>query len=1025
MDIVVQHAPHFTLDQARQLAQRLWGVEGAATPLPSERDQNFRLSCANGREYVLKLANATEQVEVLAYQNAALEHLARTAPGLALPRVCRTAGGEDIVPTIAEDGTTHLARLLTWVPGELLARVKPHTERLFIDLGRRVGEMDAAFAGFSHPAMHRPLQWNLAGTSWIRNELGRFTDAVRRAMVERVVDAFEREVAPHWQALRTQVVHNDWNDYNVVVATDAPAEPAVAGVVDFGDMVHSATVSDLAVAIAYAILDKTDPVGAAAAIVRGYHETHPLTELELDVLFHLVRARLAISVTMAACQSAQAPGNDYLLISQQPAWTLLAQLDAVSPAWARGVFRRACGLPADPRSPAIVEWLNANQAGFASVVDADLRTAPLTVLDLGVGSLDIPRLDIVIDPPTFDRWVTDRLRAAGTAIGIGQYDEARLVYVTDLFRHRTNWSEENRTVHIGIDVFLDAGAAVHAPLAGVVHSTRNNAAAGDYGPTIILEHEVGQGLRFYTLYGHLATRSLEGLQKGRRFERGEVLGWLGTIDENGGWPPHLHFQVMTDMLGREGDFPGVAAPGERETWLDFCPDPNLVLGIPAARFTARPPTTADMVARRRERLGPSLSVSYRRPITMVRGHRQYLFDGEGRRYLDAVNNVPHVGHSHPRVVEAASRQLSVLNTNTRYLHHLIVEYAGRLTALLPDPLDVCFIVNSGSEANELAMRLAQAATGHTGIIVVDGAYHGNTSGLVNISPYKFDGPGGRGCPAHVRVATMPDPYRGPYRSPYCGSQPNLGAAYAASVGAAARDLAGQPCGLSAFIAESILSCGGQIVLPEGYLETAYREVRGAGGVCIADEVQVGFGRVGTHMWAFETQSVVPDIVTMGKPIGNGFPLAAVVTRREIAEAFANGMEYFNTFGGGQAACSVGLAVLDVMKEEGLQAHALEVGEHLEARLRELAVHFPVIGDVRGLGLFLGVEFVTDPASRKPAAAQADYCVNRMRDHGILASTDGPLHNVIKIKPPLPFTIADADRFADVLGGILKEDAAQA
>lgn len=1025
MDIVVQHAPRLSPDTARRFARDTWGIDGTPSPLPSERDQNFRLSSGDGREFVLKIANATERRDVLEFQDAALEHLARTAPALALPRVCRTPAGDDIASWEGEEGTRHLTRLITWVPGAVLAKVTPHSEALMEGLGRRVGEMDAALAGFEHPGMGRPLQWNLAGTSWIRNELGRIADTSRRLLVERVLRRFEEHVSPRWEQLPRQVVHNDWNDYNVLVTPEPGSDRQVIGVVDFGDMVHSATVSDLAVAAAYAMLDKPDPVALAAAIVRGYHETRPLSELELDVLFDLIRARLAISVTMSACQSAQAPGNDYLLVSQQPAWGLIERLDGVSPAWARGMFRRACGLQADPGGERVVSWLQEHQGQFAPVMGDDLGTAPLTVLDLGVGSLDLPRLDIVTDPATFDRWVTAHLLAAATPVGIGQYDEPRLVYVTELFRHRSNWTEENRTVHLGIDLFMDPGAAVYAPLDGVVHSLANNAAAGDYGPTIILEHQPAEGVRFFTLYGHLSSASLDSKIAGQHVKAGEVIAWLGTIDENGGWPPHLHFQVMTDMLGKAGDFPGVAAPSERQVWLDFCPDPNVILGIPAERFPKRPSSAAEMQARRRERLGPNLSLSYRHPIRMVRGHRQYLFDAEGRRYLDAVNNVPHVGHSHPRVVEAASRQLSVLHTNTRYLHHLLIEYAERLTGLMPRGLDVCFIVNSGSEANELALRLAQAATGHTGVVVVDGAYHGNTSGLVNISPYKFDGPGGRGCPPHVRKATMPDLYG--YRRKESEGQASLPAGlaeasrfFADSVGAQARDLAQQPSGLSAFICESILSCGGQIVLPDGYLQEAYRQVRHAGGLCIADEVQVGFGRVGSHMWAFDTQGVVPDIVTLGKPIGNGFPLAAVVTRREVAEAFHNGMEYFNTFGGGQAACAVGLAVLDVMRDEGLQAHALSVGARLMAGLEDLAKRFPVVGDVRGLGLFLGVEFVLDRETRAPAAAQADYCVNRLRDHGILASTDGPLHNVIKIKPPMPFSTADADRFVETLEKVLGE-----
>jgi 4-aminobutyrate aminotransferase-like enzyme len=382
-----------------------------------------------------------------------------------------------------------------------------------------------------------------------------------------------------------------------------------------------------------------------------------------------------------------------------------------------------------------------------------------------------------------------------------------------------------------------------------------------------------------------------------------------------------------------------------------------------------------------------------------------------------VNNVAHVGHAHPRVVEAAARQKRVLETNTRYLHELLVGYAERLAATFPEPLAVCWLVNSGSEANELALRIARAATGREDVVVLEAAYHGNTTSLIDLSPYKHAQPGGRGRPSWVHVALLPDDYRGPYRR----DDPQAGRRYAAHVRAAverARERAGGP---AAFLHESFLSCGGQIEPPPGYLAEAYRAVREAGGVVIADEVQVGLGRVGSHFWGFETQRVVPDIVTLGKPLGNGHPLGAVIATREVAAAFEGGMEYFSTFGGNPASCAVGLAVLDVLEEEGLQVHARRVGESLLAGLRELASRHPAVGDVRGRGLFLGVELIRDPDSREPDPEVADYLVQRARDRGILLSTDGPAHDVLKIKPPLPFDEADAGRLLEVLDDLLGED----
>ena len=440
-------------------------------------------------------------------------------------------------------------------------------------------------------------------------------------------------------------------------------------------------------------------------------------------------------------------------------------------------------------------------------------------------------------------------------------------------------------------------------------------------------------------------------------------------------------------------------------------------------MTARDPgprmTAAEILAARRRRLGPSLSLSYRTPLHLVRGEGAYLYDAAGRAYLDGVNNVAHVGHAHPRVVEAGIAQMRVLNTNTRYLHETVIRYAERLTALLPDHLEVCFFTNSGSEANELALRLARAATGRPDVATVAVAYHGNTQRLVEISPYKFNGPGGAGQRDDVQVVPLPDRYRGTYR----GDGAEVGPAYLADARRVLDDLAatGHPAG--AMIAEAIPSVAGQIVPPAGWLAGLFDAARAVGAVPIADEVQVGFGRVGSAVWAFDAQAARPDIVTMGKPIGNGHPLGAVVTTRPIADAFNNGMEYFNTFGGNPVSAAIGLAVLDVIADEGLQEHARVTGERLLAGLREVAIRRQPIGDVRGAGLFLGFELVRDRDTREPDAELATDLVNVAAERGILLSTDGPDHNVIKIKPPMVFSAADADRLVETIDSVLGEIAA--
>jgi len=410
---------------------------------------------------------------------------------------------------------------------------------------------------------------------------------------------------------------------------------------------------------------------------------------------------------------------------------------------------------------------------------------------------------------------------------------------------------------------------------------------------------------------------------------------------------------------------------------------------------------------RSKHLGPSLSIAYDEPLHIVRGAGQYLFDAKGNRYLDCVNNIQHVGHCHPKVVEAAQSQYETLNTNTRYLDETIVKYAKELTATLPDGLDVCFFTNSGSEANDLALRMARECSKSKETILLDGAYHGNLSSLIEISPYKHNGPGGNGAPDHVHVIPMPDSFRGKYRGEDCGDR------YIDEVITAVNNIQDNDKKVSAFISEALMGCGGQLILPEGFLQKAFELVKKDGGLCIADEIQIGFGRMGSHFWGFESESVVPDIVTMGKSMGNGHPLSAVVTTKEIADKFNNGMEYFNSFGGNSVSCAVGQAVLDVIKDESLQDHALKVGDYLLEQLQQLKQHHDIIGDVRGRGLFIGIELNRDE-DLTPADTEAHNIINRMKEKGVLLSTDGPDHNVIKIKPPIVFNIENAEELVKKL-----------
>ncbi|KAJ8272016.1 hypothetical protein COCON_G00108750 [Conger conger] len=423
---------------------------------------------------------------------------------------------------------------------------------------------------------------------------------------------------------------------------------------------------------------------------------------------------------------------------------------------------------------------------------------------------------------------------------------------------------------------------------------------------------------------------------------------------------------------------------------------------------------------RRKHVGPSCKVFFSQdPMKIVRAKGQYMYDENGERYLDCINNVAHVGHSHPDVVKAGARQMELLNTNSRFLHDNLVQYAQRLQATLPKRLSVCYFVNSGSEANDLALRLAWQFTGHKDIITLNHAYHGHVSSLIAISPYKFhqmeEGDGDQS----VHVAPSPDIYRGKYREDH----PDPATAYSDEVRDILQNAHKKGRKIAAFIAESLQSCGGQVIPPPGYFQKVAEHVRGAGGVFIADEVQVGFGRVGSHFWAFQLQGqdFCPDIVTMGKPIGNGHPMSCVVTTRDIGQSFmASGMEYFNTFGGNPVSCAIGLAVLDVIEREDLRGNALRVGNYLSQLLTQQMEKHPLIGDVRGVGLFVGVELVRDRVKRTPATAEAQDLIYKLKDQRILLSADGPHRNVLKFKPPMCFSEEDARLVVDKIDQVLTE-----
>ena len=458
------------------------------------------------------------------------------------------------------------------------------------------------------------------------------------------------------------------------------------------------------------------------------------------------------------------------------------------------------------------------------------------------------------------------------------------------------------------------------------------------------------------------------------------------------------------------DVPPLVRPEYAAGWLSLVADPGPLLGLPAAAGAAG----EDVLERRAASFAAVQEHYYRDPPRIERGWRHHLAATGGRVYLDMVNNVAVLGHSHPRVEAAVARQLRRLNTNSRFNYASVVEFSERLAGLLPAPLDTVFLVNSGSEAVDLALRLALVGTGHQDVVAVREAYHGWTYASDAVSTSTADNPNALATrPAWVHAVDAPNSYRGRYR----GSE---AVRYSADAVLAIGELAGRGRPPAAFLAEPYYGNAGGMPLPDGYLAAVYAEVRRHGGLAIADEIQVGYGRLGRWFWGFEQQDMVPDVVTVAKATGNGYPLGAVVTSRAIAERYRDAGYFFSSTGGSPVASVVGLTVLDVIRDEGLQANAARVGAHLKARLEDLAVRHSLIGAVHGSGLYLGVEFVRDRGTLEPATEETMAICDRMLELGVIIQPTSDRMCVLKIKPPLCLDVAGADFFADALDRVLAE-----
>ena len=993
--------------EAEKILFDLYCIKGTASPLPGYVDFNFRIKIENEEGYILKISRVEENKKYLEYQQHLLQFIENSDEEIIAPKAVTDKNNHLISEITDRYKKTRCVRLLTWVSGKVWSAANPQLEDLRFSIGAQCGTLTKVLQGFKHPEAHYNFDWDIAQSLWTKKQLHLF-EAPEKEILMLFQDKFEA-YQPTYTGLRKSIVHNDPNDNNIIV-TNSIVQPKAKAAIDYGDAMHTQTINDLAILCAYGTMGHQDPLEAALAFIKGYHNSFPLLEKELAHLFNAIAMRLVIIVTRAAMSKIEEPDNEYLWISEKPAWGVLYKWSKISEDFAHYSFRNACGFSAHPNEEQFKKWAATRQYSltelFPTVHRKDIELLDLSVSSSWIGhQTDFNNID-------FFQFKIDQLQQEHpTKIISGGYLEPRPLYTATAYDKIGNYGPESRTIHLGIDFWLPTNTPVHALFDGEIAVAVNDHGDKEYGGLVVLKHKE-EDLEFFTLYGHLDPASVLHYQKGDTILKGQKIGVLGDKTVNGNWAPHLHFQVMLSLLDYTTDFPGVAYANQIAVWKSLCIDPNALFHIKNLQ-TKKNTSNEELIEYRKQHLGKGMSLQYKEPLKMVRGEGVYLLDELGRKYLDTVNNVAHVGHEHPTVVKAGQEQTAVLNTNSRYLHENINLLAQEILATLPPELSVVHFVNSGSEANELAIRMAKTVTGKEDVIASQVGYHGNTNICVAISSYKFDGKGGKGAPEHTHIFPLPDAFRGKYRGK------NTGEKYAEEVQQCIDRIHQKGGSVSALIVEPIISCGGQIELPEGFLPMAYAAVRKAGGLCISDEVQVGCGRLGTSFWGFQLHNVIPDIITIGKPIGNGHPLAAVVCTEAVANSFANGMEFFNTFGGNPVSCAIGTAVLQTVKKEKLQENALEVGAYLKEQLLNLAKDFPIIGDVRGQGFFLGIELVD--AQKKPLPEQTDYLINRMKDHGILMSSDGLDHNVLKIKPPLVFSKENAQQLLWYLRKILAED----
>ncbi|MEU9064432.1 aminotransferase [Streptomyces sp. NPDC048430] len=955
-------APRTTSAEAELMAAEVFDIDAHAEPLGSQQDANFLLRDGNGAvAAVLKIANPAFGLVEIEAQDTAADLIAAAYPDLRVATVLRHPDGRPRRTTVDTDSGPAVARLLRHLPGGALSGPRHLSPGTVAAMGTIAAEVSTALREFRHPGLDRVLQWDLRHADRVVTALaGHIDEPERRAAVQVATAEAWGRIQDVADVLPQQAVHLDLTDDNLIRRTGSRL-PIPDGIIDFGDLTKSWAIGELAVSLSSMLHhDGVEPHHVLPA-ARAFHALRPLSAAEAEALWPLVVLRAAGLVVSGRQQAAVDADNTYATAALDREWRIFEQAVSLPQQVMTQLVRGAIGL-AD--SPAVAD---APELPLLCDISADR----IAVLDLATDS-DSMDAGVWLDTDTEEALSATAL-ANGADATATRYAQARLDLAPALS------TRSGATVPTGIDVRLGREAVLQAPGGGEVLAATAGLVEITHGPFVLSVS---------------CTEIVPLVVPGVKVRAGDDLVHLPAGSR-------VHFALRTS--GGPA-VPPLVRPEYAAGWLSLTADPAPLLGLAPTERTER----GDLLERRGAVFATAQEHYYAEPPRIERGWRHHLLSTDARAYLDIVNNVTPLGHAHPHVERGVARQLRRLNTNSRFHYASLVEFTERLAALLPDPLDTVFLVNSGSEAVDLGIRLATGASGQPDVVALREAYHGWTYASDAVSTSLQDNPNALATrPSWVHTVDSPNSYRGRHRGP--DSRHYAPEAVAAIDALAA---AGRPTG--AFIGETFYGNAGGVALPDGYLSEVYAAVRRHGGLAVADEVQVGYGRLGHWFWGFEQQQAVPDIVCVAKAMGNGHPLGAVITSKAVAERYRDQGYFFSSTGGSPLSSVVGLTVLDALRDEDLQGNAVRVGGRLKSRLQALADRHPLIGAVHGSGLYLGLELVRDQDTLEPATEETAELCDRMLDLGVIVQPTGDHLNILKIKPPLCIDADAVDFFADTL-----------